>query len=115
MVLYESAFGLTMLRLYVQTAIVWVAFVVTAVGVAVVIGSVRRAWLAPAAALFALVLLFALNVLNPEAFVASHEPGPLDRLDARRRQQIGLGVTGALLLGVGGTVVGLVIRRRRRR
>jgi hypothetical protein len=52
---------------------------------------------------------------NEEAFVASHEPGPLDRLDARRRQQIGLGITGAVLLGVVGGVVALVVRRRRRR
>jgi hypothetical protein len=85
LVLYESVFGMTMLRLYVQTAIVWVAFVVAAVGVAVAIGSVRRAWLAPAAALFALVLLFALNVLDPEAFVARHNvshPANAARFDA---------------------------------
>jgi nucleoside-diphosphate-sugar epimerase len=52
---------------------------------------------------------------NEEAFVASHEPGPLDRLDARRRQQIALGVTGGVLLGAIGTVVALLLRRRRRR
>ena len=52
---------------------------------------------------------------NEEAFVAGHEPGPLDRLDARRRQQIALGVTGGVLLGAIGAVVALLVRRRRRR
>jgi nucleoside-diphosphate-sugar epimerase len=51
---------------------------------------------------------------NEEAFVASHEPGPLDRLNARRRQQIALGVTGGVLLGALATVVALLVRRRRR-
>jgi hypothetical protein len=49
------------------------------------------------------------------AFVAGHEPGPLDRLNARRRQQIGLGVTGGVLVGAIVTVVVLLVRRRRRR
>jgi nucleoside-diphosphate-sugar epimerase len=52
---------------------------------------------------------------NEEAFVAGHEPGPLDRLNARRRQQIGLGVTGGVLVGAIVTVVVLLVRRRRRR
>jgi nucleoside-diphosphate-sugar epimerase len=52
---------------------------------------------------------------NEEAFVAGHEPGPLDRLDARRRQQIALGVTGGVLVGGVATVVALLVRRRRRR
>jgi nucleoside-diphosphate-sugar epimerase len=52
---------------------------------------------------------------NEEAFVAGHEPGPLDRLDARRRQQIGLGITGGIIVGAIATVVTLVVRRRRRR
>lgn len=51
---------------------------------------------------------------NEEAFVAAHEPGPLDRLNARRRQQIALGVTGGLLAGVVATVIALVVRHRRR-
>jgi hypothetical protein len=72
LVLYESAFGLTMLRLYVQTAIVWVGIVLVLLGLAVVLRDVRRAWLAPAAAIGGLALLLALNVFNPEAFVARH-------------------------------------------
>jgi hypothetical protein len=85
LVLYESVFGLTMLRLYVQTAIVWVAGVVIMLGMLVCLRHVRRAWLAPAAAILALVLLFALNVLNPEAFVARHNlshPAKAEGFDA---------------------------------
>jgi nucleoside-diphosphate-sugar epimerase len=52
---------------------------------------------------------------NEEAFVAGHEPGPLDRLDARRRQQIALGVSGGLVVGIIGGVIALILRRRRRR
>jgi UDP-glucose 4-epimerase len=51
---------------------------------------------------------------NEEAFVASHEPRPLDRLNARRRQQLALGVSGALIAGALATAVGLLIRHRRR-
>jgi hypothetical protein len=85
LVLYESAFGLTMLRVYVQTAIVWVGVVLVLLGVAVVLRNVGRAWLAPAAVLAGLVLVFALNVFNPEAFVARHnvsEPTTADEFDA---------------------------------
>lgn len=52
---------------------------------------------------------------NEEAFVAGHEPGPLDRLNARRKQQIALGVTGGVLVGAVGAIVAVVLRRRRRR
>jgi nucleoside-diphosphate-sugar epimerase len=52
---------------------------------------------------------------NEEAFVAGHDPGPLDRLNARRKQQLALGISGGAILVVVATVAGLVIRRRRRR
>jgi nucleoside-diphosphate-sugar epimerase len=52
---------------------------------------------------------------NEEAFVSGHEPGPLDRLDARRRQQLALGVTGGVFFAAIATVVALIVRRRRRR
>jgi nucleoside-diphosphate-sugar epimerase len=49
---------------------------------------------------------------NEEAWVVSHEPGPLDRMPARRRQELALAVTGvALVLGIG-AVVWLVRRLR---
>jgi hypothetical protein len=72
LVLYESVFGLTMLRVYVQTATVGIAIFLVMLG-AVVLGVRRdRAWLWPAAGIVALGLLFALNVFNPEAFVARY-------------------------------------------
>ncbi len=77
LVLYENAFGMTMLRLFVQTAIVWMSVVLVMLGIAVVLRR-RRAWVVPASVLASLVLLVALNVFNPEAFVArynlTHEP-----------------------------------------
>lgn len=51
---------------------------------------------------------------NEEAFVAAHEAGPLGMLNARRRQQIALGATGGVLAAILGSVVWLVVRRRRR-
>lgn len=71
LVLYEDAFGLTMLRLYSHTAIVWVGLVLVLLGI-VFLTRPQRPWLTPAAGLTALVLLLALNVMNPEAFVAKH-------------------------------------------
>jgi nucleoside-diphosphate-sugar epimerase len=52
---------------------------------------------------------------NEEAFVAGHEPGPLDRLNARRKQQLTLGITGGVLAAIVATTVGLVVRHRRKR
>jgi nucleoside-diphosphate-sugar epimerase len=52
---------------------------------------------------------------NEEAFVTGHDPGPLDRLNARRRQQLALGVSGGVILAAVATVVTLLVRRHRRR
>jgi hypothetical protein len=85
LVLYEGAFGLTMLRIYVQAAIVWVVAVLVMLGIAITLHGVRRAWLAPAAVITALSLLLAMNVFNPEAFVARHNvdhPATSDGVDA---------------------------------
>ncbi|MEZ5168909.1 MAG: hypothetical protein R2695_21380 [Acidimicrobiales bacterium] len=51
---------------------------------------------------------------NEEAWVVSHEPGPLDRLSARRRQELALAAT---IVALGAVVVGgvAVLRRVRRR
>lgn len=49
---------------------------------------------------------------NEEAWVVSHEPGPLDRLPARRRQEIALVVAGLAVVGVVVATV-VVIRRLR--
>ena len=50
---------------------------------------------------------------NEEAYVAGHEPGLLDRMDARARQQVSLAVTGVLVVGLGWLLVRLVRRPRR--
>jgi hypothetical protein len=84
-VLYEAVFGLTMLRVFAQAAIVWIGIVLVLVGARVVGVGGRRAWLTGASAASALVILFALNVMNPESFVArynithEHDPAPFDR------------------------------------
>lgn len=67
--LYEQAFGLTMLRLFVVTFAVWVGavFVLLAFRLAGMGGG--RHWFAPTAVSVGLVLLFLLNVINPEATV----------------------------------------------
>lgn len=49
---------------------------------------------------------------NEEAWVVSHEPNPLERIPARRRQEIALAVAAAALLGVVVAVV-IVVRRMR--
>lgn len=116
LVLYESAFGLTMLRLYVQTAIVWVAFVVVVAGIAIVAPSARRAWIAPAGAVAGLVLLFALNVLNPEAFVARHNiehPPVTESLDRAYLGQLSDDAIGAIAESARGSSVGALELRSR--
>ncbi len=53
---------------------------------------------------------------NEEAYVAGHKPGRLDGITAKRRQEIALGVAGALVAGgVVGTaaLVSWLVRRRR--
>ena len=72
MALYDAAFGLTMLRLWVVGAALWmgVVLLMTAARNAGV-GSGRQ-WLVAGAALAAGVLLMAANGGNPEAFVARH-------------------------------------------
>jgi hypothetical protein len=72
LVLYEHAFGLSMLRLYSMVFCVWL--VVALLALALWIGGVggRRPWFWGAAAISAVALVLALNALNPEAFVVKH-------------------------------------------
>jgi hypothetical protein len=70
--LYQAAFGLTMLRLYSSVFALWVGVVVVLAGVAIAGVGRRRAWFPAATAGAGLVLLLALNVVNPEAVVARH-------------------------------------------
>lgn len=71
-VLYERAFGLTMLRLYAQAAIVLVGIVLVLLGLWLAGVGRRRTWVWSASGVTALTILFAMNVLNPEAFVVRH-------------------------------------------
>jgi hypothetical protein len=50
---------------------------------------------------------------NEEAWVVSHEPGPLDRLPARRRQELVLALAGIAVVGAIVALVLLVLRLRR--
>jgi len=50
---------------------------------------------------------------NEQAWVVSHEPGPVDRIPAGRRQQLALGAAGSLVAGAAGLVLALVRRTRR--
>jgi nucleoside-diphosphate-sugar epimerase len=52
---------------------------------------------------------------NEEAFVAGHAPLRTDRLTARRKQQLSLGLAGGAMAATVGLVVALVMRARRRR
>lgn len=70
--LYQEAFGLTMLRLYSTLFALWVGLVVIALGATLAGIGGRRSWLPGAAAVSGLALLFALNVVNPEAVVAHY-------------------------------------------
>jgi nucleoside-diphosphate-sugar epimerase len=51
---------------------------------------------------------------NEEAYVAGHEPSPIERVSPRRRQELALGVAGVAVAGVATGLV-LLVRRRRRR
>jgi nucleoside-diphosphate-sugar epimerase len=52
---------------------------------------------------------------NEEAFVAGHDPLRTDRLTARRKQQLSLGMAGGAVAGTIGTAIALALRARRRR
>ena len=66
--LYEEAYGWTSLRLAGHVFIVWLAILLVIVAVAIVFGGVR--WFAFAGIAAALVALLAVNLLNPDAFIA---------------------------------------------
>ena len=79
MALYDQAFGLTMLRLWVVGAAVWMGsvFVMTAVRNAGTPGG--RNWLVAGAGASAVALVLAADVGNPEAFVARHNLARADQ------------------------------------
>ena len=69
--LYEDAYGLTMLRLYV-TVFAWLLAALLALLGVWAAGMGRRDWWTGAALVTGLAVLLGLNVANPEAFVARH-------------------------------------------
>ncbi len=71
MALYDQAFGLTMLRLWVMGAAVWMGAVLVMLALRNA-GVGRRSWVTGGAGIAALVLVVAANVANPEAFVTRH-------------------------------------------
>ena len=66
--LHEQVYGLTMLRLYSTVFALWLGAMLVVAGVACLRDG-RRRWLVPAVAGSALVGVFAMNVVNPEAVV----------------------------------------------
>lgn len=67
--LYEAAYGFTMLRLYSHVFALWIAIVFGLFGVSLLVTRWNHHWFAGAAVLAGLVIMLALNVINPEALV----------------------------------------------
>jgi Domain of unknown function (DUF4173) len=76
MALYDDAFGLTMLRLWVVGAAVWMGAVLVMAAVRNAARRPGRSWLLGGAGVAAAVLVVVADLANPEAFVARHN---LDR------------------------------------
>jgi hypothetical protein len=72
MALYDEAFGLTMLRLWVVGAALWMGAVLVMIALRNAGVGGERAWVLGGAASAALVLVVAANLLDPEAFVVRH-------------------------------------------
>jgi hypothetical protein len=69
MALYQQAYGWTELRFYVVSAIAWLALCLLAAAVAIATG--RSRWLPHAATILAITVALGVNVVGPQAFVAS--------------------------------------------
>ncbi|MCU1499748.1 MAG: hypothetical protein JWM47_3701, partial [Acidimicrobiales bacterium] len=72
MALYDEAFGLTMLRLWVVGATVWFGVVLVLVALRNAGVGGARHWLLAGAGATALVLVLAANLADPEAYVVRH-------------------------------------------
>lgn len=72
MVLYDRAFGLTMLRLSVVVASIWIGIVLALIAARNLGVHARREWVPGAAIAAAVVLVVTATLLNPEAFVVRH-------------------------------------------
>jgi hypothetical protein len=72
MSLYDQAFGLTMLRLWVVGAAVWMGSVLVMTAVRNAGSPAGRNWIVAGAGISAAALVLMADVSNPEAFVARH-------------------------------------------
>jgi hypothetical protein len=72
MALYDAASGMTMLRLWVVGAAVWMGLLLAMFALRNVGLGPSRSWLVGGAGLTALALIMIANVANPEAFVVHH-------------------------------------------
>lgn len=86
MALYDEVFGLTMLRLWVVGAAIWMGSVLLMVAARNLGGGSNRQWLVAGAGLAGLVLVVVANVMDPEAFVARHN---LDRASEGAELDVG--------------------------
>jgi len=69
--LYEEAYGFTMLRLYSHIFAVWIGLIFLLLAADFAGLFKRRRWFVGAVSVSAMVVLLALNVINPEAIVVS--------------------------------------------
>jgi hypothetical protein len=72
MALYDEAFGLTMLRLAVVGAAVWMGVVLLLIAARDLGLGAGRDWVVGGATIAALVVVLVADVANPEAFVVRH-------------------------------------------
>jgi Domain of unknown function (DUF4173) len=79
MALYDQAFGLTMLRLWVVGAAVWMGSVLVMTAMRNAGAPGGRNWLVAGAGASAVALVLVADVGNPEAFVARHNLAHADR------------------------------------
>lgn len=72
MALYDRAFGLTMLRLAVVVAAIWIGVVLVLVALRNLGMGPHRDWVVGASVVAAFILVVGVNLVNPEAFVVRH-------------------------------------------
>ena len=72
MALYDAAFGLTMLRLWVIGAAVWIGLLLVMIAARNLGLSSDRSWIVAGAGVAALALVLFANAMNPESFVVRH-------------------------------------------
>jgi hypothetical protein len=72
MALYDAAFGLTMLRLWVVGAALWMGLLLVMLAMRNIGVGRTRNWLVAGAGCTAFAMIVVANIANPEAFVARH-------------------------------------------